>query len=137
MFTKALLLAKSIYPKKCLIFDNIKLATKQQKWQNILKYTQNNEFLLKHTNISLNTPLKYNFLYFQEVLTKKTQKLWNLIQFTTKHHMLIFKCYPSPDNFGQALFVMLVTFRKSDLQAVAWNFLWLKYTKKLQYIYHY
>ena len=40
-FHTSIVFAWNFYPKKCVIFDNKKLATKQCKHQNRLKYTNN------------------------------------------------------------------------------------------------
>ena len=44
------------------------------------------------------------------IKSEKEVKLWKQVVFTTKHCIFIWKTYPSPDFFTQALFV---TFRKS------------------------
>ena len=39
-FLQKIFKADNFYNKKCVIFDNNKFASKQNKWQNTLKYTQ-------------------------------------------------------------------------------------------------
>ena len=85
-------------------YNNIRLKSLQYPYNTLIfqhKY-------LKHTIA----------LHFTDLLTKKTAKQGQQIEFTTKHRMFSLKVYPSPENFTQPLAVMVVTFSKSGLSKV-------------------